>query len=66
MDIAKCIALGADLCALASPFLKAAIESTEKVCEVINQLGQEIRICMFATGSGSIDSLRQAKLLRRP
>jgi isopentenyl-diphosphate delta-isomerase len=65
IDIAKCITLGADLCALASPFLKAAVESTEKVCEVLQQLGQEIRICMFATGSGSIESLHQAKLLKR-
>lgn len=66
IDIAKCIALGADVCALASPFLKVAVESTEKVCEVVRQLGEEIRICMFATGSGSIESLHQAELLRRP
>jgi len=66
MDIAKCIALGADICALASPFLKAAVESNEKVCEVLQQLGEEIRICMFATGSGSIESLHQTRLLRRP
>lgn len=66
LDIAKCIALGADICALAGPFLKAAVESSDKVREILQQLGEEIRICMFATGSGSISSLRQAKLLRRP
>ncbi|HEY44356.1 MAG TPA: type 2 isopentenyl-diphosphate Delta-isomerase [Anaerolineae bacterium] len=65
IDIAKCIALGADLCALASPFLKAAAQSAEMVCKAISQLGEEIRICMFATGSGSIKALRQAELLQR-
>jgi isopentenyl-diphosphate delta-isomerase len=66
IDIAKCIALGADVCALASPFLKAAVESTDKVCKVLQQLGEEIRITMFATGSGSIKALHKAELLRRP
>jgi isopentenyl-diphosphate delta-isomerase len=65
VDVAKCIALGADMCALASPFLKAAARSTEMVCKVLRQLGDEIRICMFATGSGSIKALHQAELLRR-
>ncbi len=65
IDIAKCIALGADVCALASPFLKAAVESTDKVCKVLQQLGEEIRISMFATGSGSIKALHNAELLRR-
>jgi len=65
IDIAKCIALGADVCALASPFLKAAVESTDKVCKVLQQLGEEISISMFATGSGSIKALHNAELLRR-
>jgi isopentenyl-diphosphate delta-isomerase len=66
IDVAKCIALGADICALAGPFLKAAVESSDKVCEILRQLGDELRICMFSTGSGSIASLRHATLLKRP
>ncbi len=66
MDIAKCIALGVDICALAGPFLNAAVESSDKVCEVLQELGEELRICMFATGSGTIASLHQATLIRRP
>lgn len=65
VEIAKCIALGADICALAGPFLKAAAQSTEMVCKVLRQLGDEIRICMFATGSGSIKALRETEFLRR-
>jgi isopentenyl-diphosphate delta-isomerase len=65
VDVAKCLALGANICALASPFLKAAAQSTEMVCKALRQLGDEIRICMFATGSGSINALRQTELLRR-
>jgi isopentenyl-diphosphate delta-isomerase len=66
IDVAKCIALGADICALAGPFLKAAVESSDKVCEILRQLGDELRLCMFSTGSGSIASLRRATLLKRP
>jgi isopentenyl-diphosphate delta-isomerase len=65
VDVAKCLALGANICALASPFLKAAAQSTETVCKVLRQLGDEIRICMFATGSRSIETLRHTEFIRR-
>lgn len=65
LDIAKCLALGADLGGMASPFLKAAAQSTEAVIEAIQLASEEIRIAMFATGSANVGSLRAGKLKER-
>src|SRR5690606_22970298 len=48
-DVAKCVALGADLVGLASPFLKAAMESAEAVVEEMELLTAEARIAMFCS-----------------
>jgi isopentenyl-diphosphate delta-isomerase len=63
VDIAKCIAMGASLGGMASPFLKAAAISVEKTVETINLIKAEFRVCMFSTGSKTIEQLRQGKLL---
>jgi isopentenyl-diphosphate delta-isomerase len=60
LDIAKCIALGARLGGMASPFLKAAAVSTEAVVDAIQLATAEIRICMFATGSATLGDLANA------
>ena len=62
IDVAKCVALGASLGGLASPFLKAAAVSLEATVEVIEGLGRELRIAMFAAGAGSIAQLQQTPL----
>jgi len=64
VDIAKCIALGARLGGMASPFLRAAVESLEATTLAIDELSREIRICMFATGTTKLDELSPAKLTR--
>jgi isopentenyl-diphosphate delta-isomerase len=63
LDIAKCIALGANLGAMASPFLQAAVKSTENVVELIDLILAEIRICMFVTGSPDLKGLSRARIL---
>ncbi|HMK07541.1 MAG TPA: type 2 isopentenyl-diphosphate Delta-isomerase [Anaerolineales bacterium] len=65
-DIAKAIALGADLGAMAGPFLKAAAESSEAVKRAIDQVVAELRLVMFATGSGNLAALRKAHLEALP
>ena len=60
VDIARAIALGADLCGLALPFLKAATESRAAVDELIEALVDGLRIAMFATGSATPSGLRRA------
>lgn len=64
-DIAKCVALGADLVGLASPFLKPAVHSAEAVIEEMETLETELRIAMFCSGAGNITALRQPGLLTR-
>ncbi|HSH00994.1 MAG TPA: type 2 isopentenyl-diphosphate Delta-isomerase [Anaerolineae bacterium] len=63
VDVAKGIALGADLVGLATPFGRAAVESSEAVEALIERLGLELRIGMFGVGAGNIEALRQARFL---
>ena len=62
VDLAKCIALGADVGALAGPFLKAAADSAAAVQTLIALVLGQLRVAMFATGSRDLAALRQAEL----
>lgn len=65
IDIAKSIALGAEMGAMAGRFLKAASQSTETVTETIDLLIREIKVCMFGAGAGSLPVLKTTKLIKR-
>ncbi|HLD94263.1 MAG TPA: type 2 isopentenyl-diphosphate Delta-isomerase [Anaerolineales bacterium] len=65
VDIAKCIALGAELGGMAGPYLKAANESTQAVVQMIEEVSRELRICMFATGAANIAALQSVTLILR-
>lgn len=60
VDIARAVALGADLCGLALPFLQAASTSRAAVDELIESLVDGLRIAMFASGSTTPSALRRA------
>jgi isopentenyl-diphosphate delta-isomerase len=60
IDGAKAIALGADMCGAAYPFIKAQMEG--KLDRYISTFTRQMRLCAFLTGSGSIESLKKAKL----
>ncbi len=62
-DVAKCIALGADLVGLAGPFLKRAVISAEAVVEEMALLDAELRVVMFCTGAASLAELRRDGVL---
>lgn len=64
IDIAKCIALGARLGGMASPFLKAAARSLEETIQLINEVRREIQVCMFAAGAKNLETLRQTPLIK--
>jgi len=64
IDIAKCIALGASLCGLAGPFLKAADESAAAVDELVRELMAQLRVAMLCSGARDIDQLKHTELLR--
>ncbi|NPV67209.1 MAG: type 2 isopentenyl-diphosphate Delta-isomerase [Anaerolineae bacterium] len=63
VDIAKCLALGADLAGLAGPFLKVAAQSVEAVLELIELLERQLRIAMLCAGAGDIASLKKVSLV---
>lgn len=67
LDVAKALALGADMAGMARPLLKPATQSASAVTETLKQVGAELRAAMFLTGSRSIVEAKKAsKVLRGP
>lgn len=60
VDIAKAIALGADLAGVGLPLLEPATRSAAAVAEDLFLLIDGLRIAMFASGCTRIDGLRHA------
>jgi isopentenyl-diphosphate delta-isomerase len=65
LDVAKTLALGADLAGLAYPFLKAASDSEEAVATLAEVLIAEIKTVLFCTGQATLSGLRQEGVLRK-
>jgi isopentenyl-diphosphate delta-isomerase len=65
LDVAKSIALGADLVGMARPFLEAAVDSSEAVVERAGQVIRELQITMFCTGAANIEALQRVELRSR-
>ena len=59
IDVAKCLALGADLGGMAGPFLKAADKGAEAVADEIAATLAELRVAMFAAGAANLTELRR-------
>ena len=64
IDVAKCLALGASLGGMAGVFLRAASESLETTVSTMQMIVDQIRIALFASGSGSLLELSPKKLTR--
>ncbi|HEX3464081.1 MAG TPA: type 2 isopentenyl-diphosphate Delta-isomerase [Candidatus Elarobacter sp.] len=60
VQVAKALALGADLAGMALPFLRAADESDAAVAALIDELVTALRIAVFASGCRRIADLRDA------
>jgi isopentenyl-diphosphate delta-isomerase len=67
VDVAKAIALGADVVATAKPALFAAVSAhgSDAVYEELQGFIQELRVAMFCSGCGDIAALKQLPLSRR-
>ncbi|MGF1540662.1 MAG: type 2 isopentenyl-diphosphate Delta-isomerase [Pleurocapsa sp.] len=63
MEVAKAIALGADLAGLAFPFLQAAAESPQALDELVQLLVSEIKTVLFCTGNANLISLKKSDAL---
>ncbi|VAW31737.1 Isopentenyl-diphosphate delta-isomerase, FMN-dependent [hydrothermal vent metagenome] len=63
IDVAKCIALGANLVGLAGDFLRAADKNgVDGVIEIAETLTDELRIAIFCSGAKDIDTLAKTPL----
>ncbi len=58
IDVAKVIALGADLGAMARPMLLAACTSEQALFELIEDVIAQLRVCMFGAGTPSLKDLK--------
>ncbi|MBI3942150.1 MAG: type 2 isopentenyl-diphosphate Delta-isomerase [Chloroflexi bacterium] len=63
LEIAKAVSLGAHAAALASPFLRAAVNSVDAVMEEIEILRQELRLAMFLSAVPDLAHLRDTPTL---
>ncbi|UCD42626.1 MAG: type 2 isopentenyl-diphosphate Delta-isomerase [Chloroflexota bacterium] len=64
IDIAKCIALGASLGGMASPFLKAAKNSLAETIDTIGLIQRQMQVAMFACGAKDIYHLKKSLLIK--
>jgi isopentenyl-diphosphate delta-isomerase len=58
IEVAKALALGADVAAAALPILKAAEKSVDDAVEAIQRILTELRTTLFVTGMKSIQDLK--------
>ncbi|MEA5508801.1 type 2 isopentenyl-diphosphate Delta-isomerase [Crocosphaera sp. UHCC 0190] len=65
LEVAKAIALGADLGGLAFRFLQAASESPDALDELVNLLITEIKTALFCTGNATVSDLKQSDVLQK-
>jgi isopentenyl-diphosphate delta-isomerase len=65
LEVAKAIALGADLAGLAWPFLQAARQSEAAIAQLVDSLMAEIMTVLFCTGQQRLLGLRQPGILHR-
>jgi isopentenyl-diphosphate delta-isomerase len=66
IDVAKAVALGADLVGLAGPFLRAAAEGPRAADDLARELTQVLRIAMFCVGAATIGDLQGTPRLVSP
>lgn len=64
IDIAKCIALGANLGGMARQFLLPAADTEEALNTTIITITRQIKIAMFAVGARNISELKNNKIQR--
>ena len=62
VDVAKALALGADLAGVAQPFLEAAIDSAERVAQRIDRIVRELKIAMFCLSSRTVPDLKSVPI----
>lgn len=65
VEVAKAIALGADIAGLALPFLQAADLSSAALNNLVDLLIAEITTVLFCTGNRTIEDLKHSQAIQR-
>ena len=63
LEIAKCIALGANMCAMAYPFLLRAAESREQLFNFADTVIAELKSTMFLVGAIDLSVLQSSRYI---
>jgi isopentenyl-diphosphate delta-isomerase len=63
VEMAKALALGADLASLSQPVLQAAVKGVKETKDVLSLLMEELRNAMFLVGANSVQALREVPLV---
>jgi isopentenyl-diphosphate Delta-isomerase len=63
LEVAKCVALGASMAAMAYPFLRAASQSRESLFAFADTVLAELKSTMFLVGAGSVPSLASSRYI---
>jgi isopentenyl-diphosphate Delta-isomerase len=63
LDMARALALGATLVGMGFPFLKAASQSYDAVCELLETIVAELKVAMQLSGAASIEQLQQTDIV---
>jgi isopentenyl-diphosphate delta-isomerase len=64
VDVAKCIALGADVVSVAYPLLRPALVSTQAVVDELSVIVRALRISMFCVGAPDLAALQSTPHLQ--
>ena len=65
LDVAKCLALGCDLAAVAQPFLGPARKSSDAVVDAISIYTEQLKWALFLTGSRNLIELKKTKIYEK-
>ena len=63
LEVGKCVALGANTCAMAYPFLRAAAVSRESLFAFADSLLAELKSTMFLVGAKNISALASSRYI---
>ena len=63
LDVAKALALGADLTGIALPLLKPATEDSKQVKIILRNLIEELKTAMFLTGATDINEMKKTPVV---
>ncbi len=63
IDVAKSLALGAELAGMALPFLKPAMKDSKQVKILLRNIAEELKTAMFLTGARNVSEMKKVPVV---